>query len=407
MAILYLLNRPDVAVMAITVVGTGEAHCGPGVRNALKMVALAGHQPVPVACGSETPLQGRHSFPQAWRDIVDSLSGISLPDGSNPDGGSTAAHLLAQTVRASPGAIDIIALGPLTNLAEAFQAAPGLAADVDRIYVMGGAVNVPGNVSADVAGNTTAEWNIYVDPRAANIVFGSGASVVMVGLDATNQAPLSMDFYRRLEAAHTTPSSAFVFDVLSRIQDFIQAGSYYFWDPLTAGVMTDESLASFQQFPICVVEDEGPESGRTRISDGCPALRVAVAADGPGFERTFLDTLNAGAAPGSAQAFPLAGNWTGTARNGSLEMQISIHMLDSCSEAAVCGSFEISSLPCSGDFVFIGMSSADTFEFSAVNKKGTCGVARDFLKAQADGTLLYTSRSEIGDTSGTLNRITH
>lgn len=73
MAILYLLQRPDIIVQAITVTGTGEAHCQAGVKNALGLVALAGNNPIPVACGRETPLQGDHVFPDSWRSSVDSL----------------------------------------------------------------------------------------------------------------------------------------------------------------------------------------------------------------------------------------------------------------------------------------------------------------------------------------------
>ena len=61
LAILYLLNRPDVSVQAITVTGTGEAHCGPGIKHALSLTALAGQPDIPVSCGRETPLQGDHA----------------------------------------------------------------------------------------------------------------------------------------------------------------------------------------------------------------------------------------------------------------------------------------------------------------------------------------------------------
>jgi pyrimidine-specific ribonucleoside hydrolase len=63
MAILFLLQRPDVNVIAITVTGTGEAHCGPGIRHALDLVLLAGRPKVPVTCGHEMPVIGNHAFP--------------------------------------------------------------------------------------------------------------------------------------------------------------------------------------------------------------------------------------------------------------------------------------------------------------------------------------------------------
>ncbi len=63
LAILYLLQRPEVSVKAITLTGAGEVHCDPGVANAMKLVALATDEAIPVACGRETPLAGDHTFP--------------------------------------------------------------------------------------------------------------------------------------------------------------------------------------------------------------------------------------------------------------------------------------------------------------------------------------------------------
>src|SRR5574341_1775158 len=82
MAILYLLNRADVQVQAITVTGTGLAHAEPGATNALGLAALAGQPDIPVAAGRQTPLAGDHAVPSDWRTDADMLSGLSLP--SNP-----------------------------------------------------------------------------------------------------------------------------------------------------------------------------------------------------------------------------------------------------------------------------------------------------------------------------------
>ncbi|MGH2523924.1 MAG: nucleoside hydrolase, partial [Anaerolineales bacterium] len=124
MAILYLLQRPDVEVKAITVAGTGEAHCEPGVRHALELVALSGHRAIPVACGRETPLQGEHRFPISWCRAVDDLYGLTLPAGSNPAPDQSAIGLLTSLIQASPQKTTVLTLGPLTNLAEALQATP-------------------------------------------------------------------------------------------------------------------------------------------------------------------------------------------------------------------------------------------------------------------------------------------
>src|SRR6266542_6394897 len=80
-AALFLLSHPNVDVRAITVSGTGETHCGPGVAHALGLVKVSGHKDIPVACGRETPLQGDHEFPAEWRQSVDNAYGVEIPVG--------------------------------------------------------------------------------------------------------------------------------------------------------------------------------------------------------------------------------------------------------------------------------------------------------------------------------------
>lgn len=296
MAILYLLNRPDVSVEAITVTGTGEAHCEPGVKNAMSLTALAGQPDIPVSCGRTTPLQGDHAFPTDWRTRVDSLAGITLPSNPSTAVPQSAVDLLTDKIKSMADPVTIITLGPLTNLAEALKSAPEIKANIEIVYLMGGAVDVPGNVGASHAGidNDAADWNIYVDPRAAAIVLQSGAPITLVPLDATNHVPVTTDFIDRLKNERDTPEATFVFDVLSGTQyhDFVQMGGYYFWDPLAAAILTDNSLASFETRNITVIEEEGNQSGRMQASENGVPIRVAVGVDAERFEQLFLDTLS-------------------------------------------------------------------------------------------------------------------
>ena len=293
MAILYLLQRPDVSVEAVTITGVGEAHCDPGVRNAMSLTALAGSPDIPVSCGRETPLQGSRTFPAEWRENVDALAGLVIPDNPTAPSPQSAVELLKTTIQSSPDKTTILALGPLTNLAEALQATPKLKDNIEMIYIMGGAVEVPGNVGSSGVGidNQTAEWNIYCDPHAAALVFQSGAPITLVPLDATNHAPVTVRFFKLIEDDHTTPEAAFVFDLLTQYYGFIQSGGYYFWDPLSAAILTDNSLATFETKTLIVIE-EGGESGRTQANENGAPIRVAVNADGRRFEKIFMDALN-------------------------------------------------------------------------------------------------------------------
>jgi inosine-uridine nucleoside N-ribohydrolase len=296
MAILYLLNPPGVSIAAITITGTGEAHCDPGIKNAMSLTALAGQPDIPVSCGRTTPLQGDHAFPPDWRTRVDTLAGLTLPGNPAPVRPQSAVDLLTAKINSTPGKVTILALGPLTNLAEALQSAPEIKENIEMLYIMGGAVDVPGNVGTSHAGidNPMADWNIYVDPRAASIVFQSGVPVTLVPLDASNHVPVTTKFIERLKEDRVTPEARFVFDVLSKTEynDFVKRGGFYFWDPLAATILTDNSLATFETRTITVIEEEGNQSGRTQASENGAPVRMVVDVEAERFEQLFLDTLN-------------------------------------------------------------------------------------------------------------------
>lgn len=293
MAILYLLQRPDFKVIAITVSGTGEAHCGPGVQNAYNLAMLAGQPNIPVACGRENLLQGDHTFPADWRQSVDAMLGLALLENHHAASNLSAVELIPQVVQETPSKIHLLALGPLTNVAEALNAEPAITERLQRITIMGGAVRVPGNVgpSSNIQ-NETAEWNIYVDPQAASLVFTSGALITLVPLDATNFVPVTMDFYQRKMKERLTPEAEFVYRILMQKDQAIRAGQFDFWDPLAAAILTDESQAEYLDLSLSVIVEEGPESGRTIESQSGSPMRVAVKAELPRFEQLFLDTLN-------------------------------------------------------------------------------------------------------------------
>ena len=293
MAILYMLNRTDVEVKAITVTGAGEAHCNPGVENAQRLIQLAEKSNIPVACGPEEPLQGDHSFPEDWRSRADAFNQQDLPAADNPNDGQNAVALLQSVLSASSEPFTILSLGPITNIASLLRTDPQMSGRIEMVYVMGGAVNVPGNLDFFIEGNSAAEWNLYVDPLAAQELLTSGTPITLVPLDATNQVPLTLDFYNRLEVDHPEAEAAFVYDVLTSSMGMIQSDSYYFWDPLAAGILVDESIATIKEMEICIDTREGPTSGATQVEAGCPTVRVAVDADQDNFEYNFIEALNA------------------------------------------------------------------------------------------------------------------
>lgn len=187
MSILFLLAQEDLDVRAITVSGTGLVHCEAGVEQVLGLLALVGADSVPVACGPEDPVAGFNTFPVSWRNGADAAYGLELPPGENP-ARLDAPDLIASVISEALTPVVVYADGPQTNLAYALLTDPTIADNVEMAYLMGGAIDVGGNSIR----NPTAEWNIWVDPVAADEVLRSGIPITLVTLDATNQVPLHL-----------------------------------------------------------------------------------------------------------------------------------------------------------------------------------------------------------------------
>ena len=150
----------------------------------------------------------------------------------------------------------------------------------------------PGVGSGVSDDNKTAEWNIYLDPLAARLVFESGAPITLVPLDATNDAPVTPDFMKTLEANQTSPESKFLYAALSTSSDSIAAGTYFFWDPLAAAVLADPSLVTLTDRMVDVMDAPGPDFGRTKPVGNGPHIQVATKPDDATFEQHLLDAWN-------------------------------------------------------------------------------------------------------------------
>jgi inosine-uridine nucleoside N-ribohydrolase len=283
-AILYLLAQPDIKVLAITMSGTGIAHCPAAAENVSAVLERIGAPDIPVACGRTTPLAGNNEAPEIWRTATDNLSSVDLPD-PRPLAGVAAPALLAETISASDDVV-LVALGPLTNVAEAFEADPELVERVEMIYLMGGAVDVQGNV---LYANPAAEFNIWADPHAAAIVFSTDVPITLVPLDATNAVPVTPYLYEAV-AAHRDFSAVSQFTA-----DYLDAtpliGGLYHWDELAAVIATDESVATIEDRKLAVVEEGGAEAGATIETADGRAVRVALDADRQAFEDHFYEAI--------------------------------------------------------------------------------------------------------------------
>lgn len=289
MAIAFLLSQADVRVEAITT-ANGLAHTAVGARNLVRLLALAGRADIPVFAGRDTPLAGNAEFPLEWRRIADELPGVKLPQTANQPDSRTAADYLITRLKDSRRKVRILALGPLTNLAEVLKRQPAAAAAIDEIVIMGGAVHVAGNLGdggAFQTANKTAEWNIFVDPLAARIVFRSGIKLGLIPLDATNTVPIDAKFLTDFQSRARSALALFVGQVLAADRAAVEQGIFYAWDPLAAVALLYPNVVQTIALRIDVAQDT-PEQGRTVVEAGQPNTRVALKADDAAFRRIFL-----------------------------------------------------------------------------------------------------------------------
>lgn len=237
-ALVMALKYPDVRVEAITVVA-GNVPLEIGIQNALYTVERCGAR-VPVYAGIEKPMLRPLQTAQFCHG-QDGFGDIGLPlTGRKPAEGH-AVDVLLETARRFRGKLTLVTLGPLTNVATALLRDPELASNVERCVIMGGIGFGYGNIVP------AAEYNIWVDPDAAKIVFESGLPIVMVGWDVSHHhARFSPEDERQLRAV--SELSAFCVDIQEGLRAFgksyLKQEGFDLPDPIAMAVALDPSVAT-------------------------------------------------------------------------------------------------------------------------------------------------------------------
>jgi len=273
MAILYAALSPEIELLGLTTI-FGNVPVDKATRNALRLVEHAGLN-IPVAEGAAVPLV-MPANPHAA--VVHGEEGFGHMPALEPKGRAiarTAAEFLCDMARAHKGELVVCAIGPITNVALAIQRDPEFVRNVARIVLMGGAYGVPGNVTPHAEANT---WN---DPHALNVVIGSGAEVVMVGLDVTMQTMCDDAFFDGLAAAHPA-FGGFLREASHFYLDFYETFVGTRWcslhDPAAVIACTHPEMFQMQRVPVIVVE-KGEEIGRT-MPGGPEAGHILVCTGG-------------------------------------------------------------------------------------------------------------------------------
>ena len=209
LALLLALRSPELDLVGITCVA-GNVTLSQVVRNTLGVLEASSAPHIPVAAGADRPLHRRLTTATFFHG-ADGIGGVPLPPTRRTVITQNAASFICETAREHDGALTVVAVGPLTNIALALGRDSSLPRRVKRLVVMGGAAVVPGNVTP------AAEANFHNDPEAADAVFRAGFDLTMVGLDVTLAALFEAERYRSLKDApsmHRDPVARLAMGVL-------------------------------------------------------------------------------------------------------------------------------------------------------------------------------------------------
>ncbi|WP_218943387.1 nucleoside hydrolase [Exilibacterium tricleocarpae] len=329
-ALIFLAKHPAVDLRAVTISASGETHCKEGIQNVLSLLDLGGApETVAVSCGDEYPLDGYFVFPLPWQEQADTLSGVAVPKSKRRPRGEHAVETIHRVLAAAKEPVTLIPVGPLTNIAQWLERYPEDRAKVGRVVIMGGAFDTKGNII--VPGftgdhpNTSAEWNIFIDPLAADKVLRSGLNIELVGLDVTNHVRVTSDYVEAFSARVNNPAADFFNRVFIENREFIASNEYYFWDVLATLITVKPDLCGPEVTPVTVsyVPTDKPahlktsdlsmpktrwdgksrqhldagRSGITRRAKTGPPIKVCMRTDRNTALQLFTDIVTAPASP--------------------------------------------------------------------------------------------------------------
>lgn len=280
---LALLVRRQANLVAVTTVA-GNTPIDGATENTLRVLSLMGRPDLPVHRGASRPL----ALPKRVAADVhgdNGLGNVELPISDRRESPKHAVQAMLDLADAFEGELTILTLGPLTNLAIALSLRPRLIEQVCRVVVMGGAYRVPGNTKPH------AEFNVLVDPHAADQVFHAGwRELLALGLDVTHQTVLSRKVWQAIPETGPVPAVLARRIVTRTIEERGLAG-FYLHDPLAALATLELDIVVGERGSISVTLDALELGKTTFVSDPSGPVTIATQVDAQRAERSICDAL--------------------------------------------------------------------------------------------------------------------
>ena len=291
LAILLALASPELSLEGLSVVH-GNCSLERGTRNALSILELANAGHIPVAKGCELPLvQPSLLAPETHGN--QGLGYAKLPEPRARHISQHGCDFLIEKLLASPGEIIVVAIGPLTNLALAIRKEPRIESAIKELIIMGGAIRHEGNQTA------LAEFNTFVDPHAAHIIYHSEIPITLVPLDVTYQCILTAQDVERLQQIES-PIPPFIRDATKFYMEYHDAyqriEGCVINDPLALALTFAPNLCEYQELPVDVDISGGVSMGKTfadfyNYSKQPANMKVALGVQARDFIELFLERM--------------------------------------------------------------------------------------------------------------------
>jgi purine nucleosidase len=292
-ALLLAMSSPaELDLLGITTVA-GNVPLALTERNARLICDIAGRQDMPVFAGHAEPLQRRLVTAEKVHGKT-GIDGVEIREPQTPLQRQHAVDFIVDTLSdAIDVPVTIVAVGPLTNIAAALRKKPEIKANLREIVLMGGAMREGGNYSP------SAEFNIMVDPHAANIVFGSGAQITVMGLDVTHQVLASRERRERIRKLgnRVALATADMLDFFDR-HDAKKYGSdgAPLHDPCTIAYLLQADLFAGKQCNLSVETESELTMGHTavdfwHVTDRPKNVNWIYSVDADGFYKLLTERL--------------------------------------------------------------------------------------------------------------------
>ena len=278
-ALLYLLSDPGAWVDAV-IISHGETTPATYIQHIGRMLEDFGITDILLGEGQEKALLPGEDFPDWLRQAGDNFWGFPIPNASKSYPVQEAAALMVDVLKAAPEPLAVFISGSCTDLALALRLDPTIRDHIAAVYIMGGAVHVPGNLTDFSANpeNVSAEWNIYIDPLAAAEVFESGIPIVLVPLDATNQVEIARRNTSLWRAGGRLAD--FAADMYDMLLGDSSEKKMAVWDVMTAAIMVHPELCQTEPMLLKVITEPGITYGQTLLLPaGEPNVQVCLQPD--------------------------------------------------------------------------------------------------------------------------------